>query len=150
MSSSGSSSPRLEARDWSVRLDASVGYSRARTDDSNRFPLEALIKQVAANVAAGAGQPLLFDNRLSVVNGGSSSGSSYRVSAAIERRLGDRWVAGVGATLQRSRDFSPNTFQFYLRYTGKPWRGNLPMPVNVIIPYWRIPLIRDPRSGVAC
>jgi len=121
--------------DWSVRLDASVGYSRARTDDSNRFPLEALIKQAAAGVAAGAGQPLLFDNRLSVVNGDSSSGSSYRVSAAIERRLGDRWVAGVGATLQRSRDFSPNTFQFYLRYTGKPWRGNLPMPVNVIIPY---------------
>ncbi len=121
--------------DWSLRLDGSVGYSHARTDDGNRYPLPALVQPVAAAIAAASGQPLLFDNRISRTRGGSSHGGGYRVTAALERRLGDHWVAGLGATLQRSRDFSPNTFQFYLRYTGLPWQGNLPMPVSPLVPY---------------
>lgn len=121
--------------DWSLRLDASASYSRARTDASNRFPLDALIQQVAADVIADAGQPLLFDNRINMTQSERSSGNGYRVSVALERRLSDHWIAGAGATLQRSRDFAPNSFQFYLRYTGKPWRGNLAMPVTMPAPY---------------
>ncbi len=121
--------------DWSVRLDGSVSWSRARTDASDRYPLVPLIERVVAEIAAAEGRPLVFDAAGSRSAGGRSSGTGYRVYAAVERRLGDHFVLGAATTLQRSRDYSPDSFQLYLRYVFRPWQGNLPLPVAPLSPY---------------
>jgi len=79
--------------------------------------------------------PLQLDPDGLYTTDGSSTGTGYRLYAAVERRLGDHFVLGAAGTLQRSRDFSPNTFQLYLRYSFKPWQGNLPLPVSPLVPY---------------
>ncbi|MGB3394235.1 MAG: cellulose synthase complex outer membrane protein BcsC, partial [Stenotrophomonas sp.] len=115
--------------DWSLRVDASVSISNARTDAGDRFPEHALIARALAALEAQYG-PLALDEAGRYTAGGSSSGSGHRLYAAVERRLGDHFVLGAAGTLQRSQDYSPNTFQLYLRYTLRPWQGNLPLPVS--------------------
>ena len=120
--------------DWSVRVDASLSASSARTEASDRFPVQAVNARVLAALEAHYG-PLALDETGRYSSGGSSSGSGHRLYAAVERRLGDHFVLGVAGTLQRSQDYSPNTFQLYLRYTLQPWQGNLPLPVSPLQPY---------------
>ncbi|WP_434030478.1 cellulose synthase complex outer membrane protein BcsC [[Pseudomonas] boreopolis] len=120
--------------DWSVRVDASLGVSSARTDRVSRFPDQASIGRVLDGLAAQYG-PVALDEASLYTSDGHSSGTGYRVYAAVERRLGDHFVLGAAGTLQRSRDFSPNTFQVYLRYALQPWQGNLPLPVSPLEPY---------------
>ncbi|AVJ35180.1 cellulose biosynthesis protein BcsC [Stenotrophomonas sp. MYb57] len=120
--------------DWSVRVDGSVSVSNARTRSISRFPDEALIQRVIAQLEPQYG-PLQLDPDGLYTTDGSSTGTGYRLYAAVERRLGDHVVLGAAGTLQRSRDFSPNTFQLYLRYSFKPWQGNLPLPVSPLVPY---------------
>ena len=115
--------------DWSLRVDASLGVSRARLDASDRFPEHSTIARVLAALEAQYG-PLTLDEEARYGTGGSSSGSGRRLSVAVERRLGEHFVLGLASNLQHSQDYSPNTFQLYLRYTLKPWRGNLPLPVS--------------------
>ena len=93
-----------------------------------------LAEQVIAQLESLHG-PLTLDPDGQWTNPGSSSGSGHRLYAAVERRLGDHFVLGAASTLQRSQDYSPNTFQLYLRYTLHPWQGNLPMPVSPLVPY---------------
>lgn len=118
---------------WSVRLDGSYSWSRSRTDSAAQYPLPGLAQQVVDELSAQAGMPLVMDPATS--SGGSSSGTGYRLYGAVERRLGDHLVLGANGNLQRSRDFSPNTFQLYLRYVFRPWQGNLPLPVAPLSPY---------------
>lgn len=120
--------------DWSVRLDGSVSVSNARTSSISRFPDPALIERVIAQLQPQYG-PLVLDEAGLYTGDGKSTGTGYRLYAAVERRLGDHVVLGAAGTLQRSRDFSPNSVQLYLRYTFKPWQGNLPLPVSPLVPY---------------
>ncbi|HFF2828891.1 TPA: cellulose synthase complex outer membrane protein BcsC [Stenotrophomonas maltophilia] len=119
---------------WSVRLDGSVSVSSARTSSISRFPDQALIERVIAQLEPQYG-PLQLDEAGLYTGDSSSTGTGYRLYGAVERRLGDHFVLGAAGTLQRSRDFSPNSFQLYLRYTFEPWQGNLPLPVSPLVPY---------------
>lgn len=121
-------------QDWSLRLDASFSWSRARTDAARRFPETGLMAGVLEDLQPQYG-PLALDPDDLYTGGGSSSGTGYRLHAALERRLSDHFVLGAAATLQRSRDYSPDSAQVYLRYTFEPWQGNLPLPVAPLIPY---------------
>ena len=120
--------------DWSVRVDASLGVSHARTGTSDRFPDQALIEKVIAQLEPLYG-PLALDQASAQTAGSSSTGNGHRLYATVERRLGDHFVLGAAGTLQRSQDYSPDAFQLYLRYTFKPWQGNLPLPVSPLVPY---------------
>ncbi|WP_343649541.1 cellulose synthase complex outer membrane protein BcsC [Stenotrophomonas sp.] len=119
---------------WSLRVDASFSVSSARTASISRYPDQGLIERVIAQLEPQYG-PLTLDPDGLYTSSGRSSGTGSRLYAAVERRLGDHFVLGAAGTLQRSRDFSPNTFQLYLRYTLKPWQGNLPLPVSPLVPY---------------
>ncbi|HDS1649975.1 cellulose synthase complex outer membrane protein BcsC [Stenotrophomonas maltophilia] len=119
---------------WSLRVDGSVSVSSARTASISRFPDQALIERVVAQLEPQYGA-LALDEAGLYTGDSRSTGTGYRLYAAVERRLGDHIVLGAAGTLQRSRDFSPNTFQLYLRYTFKPWQGNLPLPVSPLVPY---------------
>ncbi|KAG1256420.1 hypothetical protein G6F65_016319 [Rhizopus arrhizus] len=119
---------------WSVRLDGSVSVSSARTSSISRYPDQALIERVIAQLEPQYG-PLTLDQAGLYTGDSKSTGTGYRLYGAVERRLGDHFVLGAAGTLQRSRDFSPNSFQLYLRYTFKPWQGNLPLPVSPLVPY---------------
>jgi hypothetical protein len=119
---------------WSLRVDGSVSVSSARTASISRFPDQALIERVVAQLEPQYGA-LGLDEADLYTGDSRSTGTGYRLYAAVERRLGDHIVLGAAGTLQRSRDFSPNTFQLYLRYTFKPWQGNLPLPVSPLVPY---------------
>lgn len=120
--------------DWSVRVDASVGVSRAHTGASARFPDQKLIEQVIAQLQPLYG-PLTLDQANAQTAGSNSTSNGHRLYAAAERRLGDHLVLGLAGTLQRSQDYSPNTFQLYLRYALNPWQGNLSLPVLPLAPY---------------
>ena len=119
---------------WSVRLDGSVSVSSARSSSISRYPDPALIERVIAQLEPQYGA-LALDEAGLYTGDSSSTGTGYRLYGAVERRLGDHFVLGAAGTLQRSRDFSPNSFQLYLRYTFKPWQGNLPLPVSPLVPY---------------
>lgn len=120
--------------DWSVRLDGSVSWSRSRTDSYSRYPEVGLMDSILAGLADTYG-PVTLDPAGLYTSDSRSRGTGYRFYAAVERRLGDHLVLGAAGTLQRSEDFAPNTFQLYLRYTFKPWQGNLPLPVSPLVPY---------------
>ena len=120
--------------DWSVRVDASVGISSARSDAISRFPQQALFERVIAQLQPLYG-PLALDQASAQAAGDSSTGNGHRLQVALERRLGDHFVLGAAATVQHSQDYSPNTFQLYLRYTLNPWQGNLPLPVSPLVLY---------------
>ncbi|MBN8791378.1 MAG: cellulose biosynthesis protein BcsC [Stenotrophomonas nitritireducens] len=120
--------------DWSVRVDASLGVSRAHTASISRFPEPSLIERVIEQLQPLYG-PLTLDPAGLYTADSSSTGTGHRLYMAVERRLGDHFVLGAAGTLQRSQDYSPNTFQLYLRYTLKPWQGNLPLPVSPLVPY---------------
>lgn len=120
--------------DWSLRVDASLSVSRARSRSISRFPEASLINRVLAQLQPLYG-PLTLDPAGLYSADSSSTGTGHRLYLALERRLGDHLVLGAAGTVQRSQDYSPNTFQLYLRYTLKPWQGNLPLPVTPLVPY---------------
>lgn len=119
---------------WSVLADASLSVSRASTTAISRYPLPRAVAQVLAGLPAPYAGAALDTAGLGS-QAGTSHGTGYRVHAAVERRLTDHLVLGADGTLQRSQDFSPNTFRLYLRYTFHPWQGNLPLPVAPLEPY---------------
>ncbi len=120
--------------DWSLRVDASLSVSNARTASISRFPEQSLIERVIEQLQPLYG-PLTLDPAGLYTADSSSTGSGHRLYMAVERRLGDHLVFGAAGTVQRSQDYSPNTFQIYLRSTLKPWQGNLPLPVSPLVPY---------------
>lgn len=119
--------------DWSLLAEASYSVSRASSTAIGRYPLPAAIDRVLAGLGGTYAGASLADN--GATGGGSSSGTGYRLHLAAERRLGNHLVLGVSGTVQRSQDFSPNTFQLYLRYVFHPWQGNLPLPVAPLETY---------------
>ena len=68
-------------------------------------------------------------------SGSSSSGIGYRLQALAERRLSDNLVLGGGLLYQHSDSYAPSRAMLYLRYTFDVWQGNLPLPVQPLVPY---------------
>lgn len=118
--------------DWSVLLESSVGWSYAKTSDSDLYPDHGADKLRELVEQAGYG----FDENASqVTTGSSSSGVNVRLQGLFERRLSDNLVLGSGITWQHSEGYAPSRALLYLRYTFDPWQGNLPLPVEPIAPY---------------
>ncbi|MBP3861131.1 MAG: cellulose biosynthesis protein BcsC [Pseudomonas sp.] len=117
---------------WSVALESSVSWSYAKTDANDLYPLDGLNSKLLQRLDDAGYQ--LADG-LGQTSGGSSTGIGYRVQGLVERRLSDHLVLGGGVLYQHSDDYAPSRAMLYLRYTFDVWQGNLPMPVQPLIPY---------------
>lgn len=113
---------RRRTPDWSWELGGSGSWSYARTDDSRRYPLEGLLP---------AGLP----DRNAPVKGGSSSGFGYTLNGVVEHRLTEHWRIGGRVDIQQADDYAPSHVTLFLRYTFKPWQGDLDMPPRPLTPY---------------
>lgn len=117
---------------WSVSLESSVGWSYAQTKSNDLYPLSGLndkilhaVDQAGYELSEGLGQ----------TSGGNSNGIGIRLQGLVERRLTDNLVLGGGLLYQHSEGYAPSRAMLYLRYTFDTWQGNLPMPVQPLIPY---------------
>ncbi|WP_430390038.1 cellulose synthase subunit BcsC-related outer membrane protein [Dyella sp. 20L07] len=114
---------------WAWELEASVGQSWTREDESPYFPTRPDLQQaaVARMTAAELGSPYF--------GGGTGGGFSYTVAGALEYRLTSHWVVGTRFKLDRSRDYAPNVGTIYLRYFFDRQRFPVPYPPNPVKPY---------------
>ena len=117
---------------WSVSLESSVSWSYAKTDANDLYPLSGLNDKLLQQLD-NAGFEL--SDGLGQTSGGSSTGIGYRLQGLAERRLTDNLVLGGGLLYQHSDSYAPSRAMLYLRYTFDVWQGNLPMPVQPLIPY---------------
>lgn len=117
---------------WSVSLESSLSWSHAHSSSSDLYPLSGLNSKISDAVI-----DLGFDGVAmgGETKGGSSSGFGYRLQGLVERRLTDNLVLGGGVLYQHSDDYAPSRALMYLRYTFDTWQGNLPLPVEPLIPY---------------
>ncbi|HEH9417338.1 TPA: cellulose biosynthesis protein BcsC [Aeromonas sobria] len=113
---------RQRTQDWSWALGGSISWSQAKTDDSRRYPLPGLL-------------PDGLPDQDATVAGGSSRGMGYTVNALVEHRLTDHWRIGGRIDIQQADDYAPSHATLFLRYTFKPWRGDLDMPPLPLTPY---------------
>ena len=117
---------------WSVSLESSVGWSFAKTRSNDLYPLSGLNDKIL-NVVDEQGFKLA--EPLGQTSGGSSNGIGIRLQGLVERRLSDNLVLGGGLLYQHSEGYAPSRAMLYLRYTFDTWQGNLPLPVQPLIPY---------------
>ncbi|GKQ66390.1 cellulose biosynthesis protein BcsC [Aeromonas caviae] len=113
---------RQRTPDWSWELGGSGSWSYARTDDSRRYPLEGLL-------------PSGLPDRNASVKGGCSSGFGYTLNGVVEHRLTEHWRIGGRVDIQQADDYAPSHVTLFLRYTFKPWQGDLDMPPRPLTPY---------------
>lgn len=113
---------RQRTPDWSWELGGSVSWSASKTDDERRYPLQGLI-------------PTSLPDRDALEEGSSSTGFGYTLNALVEHRLTDHWRVGGRVDIQQADDYAPSHFLLYLRYTFKPWQGDLDMPPQPLTPY---------------
>ncbi|TXI29874.1 MAG: cellulose biosynthesis protein BcsC [Aquipseudomonas alcaligenes] len=119
--------------DWSLLLEGSVSWSRSRSDASPLYPDASLNRQLLAHYD-------IADSNIDARSSASSSnGVGYNLRGLFERRLNDHWALGGGFGWQHSDDYAPSHALLYLRYLFEPWRGNLALPVEPLVPYadWR-------------
>ncbi|WP_266181930.1 cellulose biosynthesis protein BcsC [Dyella humicola] len=114
---------------WSWELEASLGNSWTREDESPFFPTRSDLQAqaVARMAAADLGSPY-FGN-------GTGGGFSYTVAAALEYRITPQWVIGTRLKLDRSHDYAPNLGTIYLRYFFDRQRLPVPFPPDPVKPY---------------
>ena len=117
---------------WSVALESSVSWSYAKTDANDLYPLSGLNDKLIQGLDERGFQ--LADG-LGQTSGGSSTGIGYRLQGLVERRLSDHLVLGGGLLYQHSDSYAPSRAMLYLRYSFDVWQGNLPLPVQPLIPY---------------
>ena len=108
--------------DWSWDLGGTLAWSRSHSDASRRYPLPGLL-------------PDGLPDQDATVAGGSSRGTGYTVNALVEHRLTDHWRIGGRIDIQQADDYAPSHATLFLRYTFKPWRGDLDMPPLPLTPY---------------
>lgn len=113
-------------QDWSVLLESSIGWSVSQSNGSRDYPLASLRDKVAAIDPDVANQ---------TSQGSTSRGFSYRVQGLFERRLSDHFVLGGGFSLLQSDEYAPSRAMLYLRYSFAPWRGDLALPIEPLVPY---------------
>ncbi len=114
---------------WSWELEASVGQSYTREDESPYFPNRPLLQQLAAlrMSAADLGSPYF--------GGGTGGGFSYTLAGALEYRLAPHWVIGTRIKIDRSHDYAPDLGMLYLRYFFDRQRFPVPYPPDPVKPY---------------
>ena len=117
---------------WSVSLESSVSWSYAKTDAHDLYPLSGLNDKLIQGLDE---QGFKLADNLGQSSSGSSTGIGYRLQGLVERRLSDHLVLGGGLLYQHSDSYAPSRAMLYLRYTFDVWQGNLPMPVQPLIPY---------------
>ena len=117
---------------WSVSLETSVSWSHSKTDGNDLYPLHGLNSKLLSALDQ-AGYELA--EPLGKTSSSTSNGIGYKVQGLVERRLSDNLVLGAGVLYQHSDDYAPSRALMYLRYTFDPWQGNLPLPVEPLIPY---------------
>ncbi|WP_217475827.1 cellulose synthase complex outer membrane protein BcsC [Stutzerimonas stutzeri] len=113
-------------QDSSVLLESSIGWSVSQSNGSRDYPLASLRDKVAAIDPDVANQ---------TSQGSTSRGFSYRVQGLFERRLSDHFVLGGGFSLLQSDEYAPSRAMLYLRYSFAPWRGDLALPIEPLVPY---------------
>lgn len=119
--------------DWSVLLESAVGWSFAKIDGTDLYPKdngEADLQDILAQ-----SNRTMVDSPSLTKSGSSSNGVNFRIQGLLERRLSENLVLGTGITWQHSEGYAPSRALLYLRYTFDPWLGNLPLPVEPILPY---------------
>lgn len=117
---------------WSVSLESSVSWSHSKSDGNDLYPLNSLnakwsnaLHQAGYEVVDSAGK----------TSASTSNGIGFRVQGLVERRLSDHLVLGGGVLYQHSDNYAPSRALMYLRYTFDVWQGNLPLPVEPLVPY---------------
>lgn len=113
---------RQRTENWSWQLGGSVSWSRSSNQNQNRYPLQNLVPDE------------LVDKRV-IENGSGSTGFGYTAQAMIERRLSSHWTIGTSIDIQQARDYAPNHFLVYVRYSLAGWQGDLDLPPRPLIPY---------------
>lgn len=118
---------------WSVQAESALSWSASKYSGKERLYPKDLDQQIIQ-----AGFTPNPNARLYTAST-SNSGVGLRLSAVAERRLSDHWTLGAGVNWAYSKDYAPSHTFAYLRYTLKPWRGSLPLPVTPLEPYadWR-------------
>ncbi|QHS08820.1 cellulose synthase complex outer membrane protein BcsC [Sinimarinibacterium sp. NLF-5-8] len=118
--------------DWSWDVQGSIGWSTSRSDDSALYPTDVLQRVLGAQ--ADPAQFALVRGNLTQ-SGGRSHSFGWSLQGGLEHRLTDHWTLGGQLAYQRSPDYAPSTATLYLRYWLQPWQGNLPLPVEPLVPY---------------
>ncbi len=113
-------------QDWSVLLESSIGWSVSQSNGSRDYPLASLRDKVAEIDPDVANQ---------TSQGSASRGFSYRLQGLFERRLSDHYALGGGVSLLQSDEYAPSHAMLYLRYSFAPWRGDLALPIEPLLPY---------------
>lgn len=114
---------------WSLDLDASVGWSWARFDATGLYPADVVTRVLGA--AADPTDYRLVRGALAQPGSGST-GIGARLAASVERRLSSHWVLGGRVSYYHSQDYAPSDAMLYLRYTFHRWEGDLPLPVEPV------------------
>ncbi|MXQ68544.1 hypothetical protein GR302_00970 [Aeromonas caviae] len=84
-----------------------------------------------------AGRPVAkrFARQKCACERGSSSGFGYTLNGVVEHRLTEHWRIGGRVDIQQADDYAPSHVPLFLRYTFKPWQGDLDMPPRPLTPY---------------
>ncbi|PLC48376.1 cellulose biosynthesis protein BcsC [Pollutimonas subterranea] len=123
---------RLE--NWSFLLEGSVSASVSQSKAAARYPVPGLINGPLSQLEKlGVTGPSFA--AANGVGASSNSGKGYALRAVAERRLDSHWVLGGGIDLQHGEDYAPSRFILYLRYTFKPWQGDLKLRPANVTPY---------------
>lgn len=118
-------------QEWSLALDASLGWSYAQSEGHALYPDHgSAIANSGVALANGAARSS---------ESASSSGVGISLAGQGEYRLTDHWSLGGGVRWQLSADYAPGHVFGYVRYQFKPWRGKLDLPIASLTPYgqWR-------------
>ncbi|WP_368165216.1 cellulose synthase complex outer membrane protein BcsC [Aeromonas sp. R6-2] len=113
---------RQRSSDWSWEVNGSLSWSRSRSDDTQRYPISGLV-------------PPALPDRDAIERGGGSSGFGYTLGGLVEYRLTDHWRIGARIDIQQADDYAPSHGTLFLRYSFKPWQGDLDMPPRPLTPY---------------
>lgn len=106
---------------------ASISASRSQTKDASYFPTNPAMQAEAERLAASTGVTPFY-------TGGPGSGVGRSLALSWEYQSDLRLFLGGRAEMDRSADYSPNRFVFYLRYAFDRLSARpvafLPEPVN--------------------
>ena len=140
-------------QDWSLHMEASVGYSWPKSDGGPYYPTRPDLQQKVTErenaykkylIGANCTDPT--DNtcandilNTSYVNPnygpGGEPGFGYRARMLVEHRLTPNWFVGAAFDLEKSDTYTPNHALVYLRYSFDGWSGDLLLPPEPLVPY---------------